>query len=170
MVRPALPFRCRPGLAGQGRGRINIDAEPALFRFYLAKKDALFRTEALFITLRAEQILLRARTRSGMLVPGEVKRPLQDDRTRLLGGEGKVLREVDSMAVFVQDHLGVLGIVHAALAKAQLVLGVVGGERVVLPPLIDPHRLRPVADRPQRYSEAEAVDVPYSFRTTEPPL
>jgi len=81
------------------------------------------------------------------------------DRTRFLGGEDKVLREVDGVAVFVQDHLGVLGIVHAALAEAQLVLGVVGGERVVLPELIDPYRLRPVVDRPLRSPEAEAVDV-----------
>jgi hypothetical protein len=42
------------------------------------------------------------------------------------------VREVDGVAVFVQYHLGVLGIVHASLAEAQLILGLVGGERVVL--------------------------------------
>jgi hypothetical protein len=52
------------------------------------------------------------------------------------------------MAVLVQDHLGVLGVVDAALAEAQLVLGVVGGEGVVVAQLVDPDRLGLVVDRP----------------------
>ena len=45
------------------------------------------------------------------------------------------------MPVLVQDHLGVLGIVDASLAEAHLVLGMIGGKRVVLAPLVDAHGL-----------------------------
>ena len=63
------------------------------------------------------------------------------------------------MAVLVEDHLGVLGVVDAALAEAQLELRMVGLERVVVAELVDPHPLRLVVDRAPRDAEAEAVDV-----------
>jgi len=66
---------------------------------------------------------------------------------------------VDRVAVLVQDHLGVLRVVDAALAEAQLVLRMIGRERVVDAPLVDPHRLGPVVDRTAGLAEAEAVDV-----------
>ena len=73
-------------------------------------------------------------------VDGPVVAEALADRAGLLASRTtKSLREVDRVAVLVEDHLGVLGVVHAALAEAQLVLRVVGGERVVLAPLVDPH-------------------------------
>jgi hypothetical protein len=60
----------------------------------------------------------------------------------------------------VEDHLAVLGVVDAALAEAQLVLGMVGGEGVVVAELVDPQRLGPVVDRAPGLAEAEGVDVP----------
>ena len=64
------------------------------------------------------------------------------DRAGLLAAEREALREVDRVAVLVQDHLGVLGVVDAALAEAQLVLRMIGRERVVLAPLVDADVLR----------------------------
>jgi len=58
----------------------------------------------------------------------------------------------------VDDHLGVLGAVDAALAERDVGLGV-SEERVVAAELVDPHaHLAPVDGR-QRGSESEALDV-----------
>ena len=46
------------------------------------------------------------------------------------------------MAVLVEDHVGVLRVVDAALAEAELEAWVVALERVVLPELVDPDPLR----------------------------
>src|SRR6188472_876766 len=80
------------------------------------------------------------------------------DRAGLLGRELEALREVDRVAVLVEDHLGVLGVVDAALAEADLVL-LVGRERVVHSPLVDPDGLRAHVHRPERRAEAERLDV-----------
>ena len=66
---------------------------------------------------------------------------------------------MNGVAVLVQDHLGVLGIVDAALAEPELVLRVVGLERVVLAPLVDPNVLRLLVHRRVLGTEAEALDV-----------
>jgi hypothetical protein len=68
------------------------------------------------------------------------------DRAGFFRREREVLRELDRVAVVMEDHLGVLGVVDAALAEAKLVLRMIGGEGVVEPPLVDPDRLRPVVD------------------------
>jgi len=62
--------------------------------------------------------------------------------------------------VLVEDHLGILGIVDAALPEAKLVLRVCRLERVVEAPLVDTRVLRLVVDRRKRRAEAEALDVP----------
>ena len=54
---------------------------------------------------------------------------------------------MDRVAVLVQDHLGVLGVVDAALAEAKLVLRMVGLEGVVLAPLVDADVLRLLVHR-----------------------
>jgi len=64
---------------------------------------------------------------------------------------------MDGVPVLVQDHLAVLGVVDAALPEAELVLGVVGGEGVVVAQLVDPDRLGPVVDRPPGLAEAEVA-------------
>src|SRR3954466_11356834 len=62
------------------------------------------------------------------------------------------------VAVLMQDDFGILGIVDAALAKAQLIL-FVGGEGVVLTPLIDANGLSVLIDGPAGCSEAKALDI-----------
>ena len=66
---------------------------------------------------------------------------------------------MNGVPVLVQDHLGVLGVVDAALAEAELVLRMVGLERVVLAPLVDPDVLRFLVHRRVLRTEAEALDV-----------
>ena len=56
----------------------------------------------------------------------------------------------------VEDDLGVLGVVDAALAEAHLVLGMVGGERVVDAPLVDADALLVGVDRRPAGGHAEA--------------
>ena len=73
--------------------------------------------------------------------------------------EREVLREVDGVAVLVEDHLGVLRVVDAALAVPDLVLRMIGLERVVLAPLVDPDVLRLLVHRRVLRTEAEALDV-----------
>jgi len=88
-----------------------------------------------------------------------VAEPLAD-RPRLLAREREVLREVDRMAVLVEDHLGVLGIVHPALAEPELILRMVGGERVVVAELVDPNPLGlHVHGRVLAGAEPKALDV-----------
>jgi len=81
------------------------------------------------------------------------------DRARLLRCEREVLTLVEGVAVLVQDHLGVLCIVDAALAEADLVRRMVGRERVVHAVLVDPHRLGDVVDPTPRLAEAQTVHV-----------
>jgi hypothetical protein len=68
------------------------------------------------------------------------------------------------MPVLVQDHLGVLRVVDAALAEAELVLRVRRLEGVVVAELVDPRVLRLVVDRRKRRPEPEALDVLLSLR------
>jgi hypothetical protein len=64
------------------------------------------------------------------------------------------------VAVLVHDDLGVLGVVHSALAVGdrQLARAVVE-ERVVAAELVDPHQLLAAVDGRQRRAEAERLDV-----------
>ena len=67
---------------------------------------------------------------------------------------------MDRVAVLVEDHLGVLGVVDAALAEAELVDRVVGRERVVGTELVDANALRLHVHRPGTAgAEAKALDV-----------
>ena len=81
------------------------------------------------------------------------------DRTCLLRGEAEVLRIMDRVPVLVQDDLGVLGVVDATLAEAELEDRVVGLERVVVAELVEANLLRLVVDRAAGDTEAEALDV-----------
>ena len=54
---------------------------------------------------------------------------------------------MDLVAELVEDHLPVLGIVDAALPEPHLVLGMVGGKRIVEAPLIDPDTLLVAVDQ-----------------------
>ena len=87
---------------------------------------------------------------------GEVVAEALADRTGLVRREREALREVDGMAVLVQHHLGVLGVVDAALAEPDLVL-VRRRERVVGAPLVDPHPLRLVVHRRAAASRSRAT-------------
>src|SRR4029079_13857008 len=77
------------------------------------------------------------------------------DRAVLLRVEVEALRLVNCVSVLVQYHLAVLGVVDATLAEAQLVLRMVGLERVVSAELVDPGVLWLVVDRRQTRAEAE---------------
>jgi len=71
---------------------------------------------------------------------------------------------VDGVPVLVQDHLGVLGVVDAALPVPDLVLRMIRLERVVLAPLIDADVLRLLVHRRPGRAEAEALDVLLGLR------
>ena len=89
------------------------------------------------------------------------------DRASLVAREERGrLAEVDLVAQLVEDDLGVLGVIDAALAEAHLVLGMVGRERVVDSPLVDAHALLVGIDRRPvgSYAEAERTQVELRLR------
>jgi len=66
------------------------------------------------------------------------------------------------MAELVEDHLGVLGVVDAALAELHHVL-LVPREGVVRAPMVDADVLRLLVHRPKRRAEPKALDVLLRF-------
>ncbi|MFG2875398.1 hypothetical protein ACGFYU_10370 [Streptomyces sp. NPDC048337] len=74
------------------------------------------------------------------------------------GAEAGNLRVVHRVAVLVDDHLRVLGVVDTALAEADLRL-LVGEEGIVRAPLVDTDGLGPVVGPGQLGAEAEALQV-----------
>ena len=92
---------------------------------------------------------------------GEVVAECLADRARLeRGSEARHLVVLDRVAVLVHDHLGVLGVVDAALAVGdRQLLRAVAVEGVVAPELVDAHQLLALVDRRQGRPESERLDV-----------
>ena len=161
VAEPDLPQRLAPDLAVVVHlarlvlhGQVAVEAADAVRRVGVRRGVPVHRAGGLGLPRPAV-----------LLVGGEPDRdpevvaPRLADRAGLLAAaEAGHLGGVDRVAVLVDDHLGVLGVVDAALAEPHPV-GLVGLVGVVAAVLVDLHRERLLHDPAQRGAEAEGLEV-----------